>query len=477
MNIDTIIAGVQAYIAAELTKRADQTKVIDNIRAAVLAESRTATTPEEADQVRAARVVIDAIDADIAERQVALAGFKAEKASDEAARALAEEVGVPEVRSGIQIGAEPRTYTKDTARSGTSFFSDAFNSRENDNQSARDRLQRHAREVQVHKEISTRAQTTGGGAGLVVPQYLVELTALVARAGRPVANAVGMKIELPDTGMSLIIPRGTGGASEASQATENTAVSNTDETWANLTIPIVTIAGQQDISRQLLERGSVGVDQLIYADLAGAYAAELDRQVCNGSGASNQMLGILQTAGTNQATAFVAAATAATFWTKFAGAKAAIATTRFMPANLAFMHPNRWGWLEQLLDGQNRPLIVPNANGPMNGYGIYDEPTYGTIAGTLSTVPVILDANVPTAVGTGPEDQVGVVRKEDLYLWEDGDGMPRQLRFEQTLGNQLTTKLVVYGYAAFTAGRYPAAVSKIGGNAGTAGFGLIAPTF
>lgn len=476
MNIDQLIAGVQKYIADELAKREAQTKIIDGIRGKVLAESRATTTADEADQVRAARATIDAIDADIVERRARLDELKAEKASDESARKLASSMGLPDQRSGVKVGAEPRTYTKETARSGLSFFSDAFNSRENDSQSARERLARHTREVEVHGEITQRAQTTGGGAGLVIPQYLVEETALVARAGRPVANAVGMKLELPDQGMNLIIPRGTTGATAASQATENTAVSNTDEAWLNLTVPIVTVAGSQDVSRQLLERGSASVDMLVYADLAGAYAAELDRQVVNGSGAANQMLGILQTAATNQATAFTAAATAQTFWTKFAGAKAAIATNRLLASDLGFMHPNRWGWLEQLLDGQLRPLIVPNQNGPVNGYGIYDEPSYGTVAGTLSTIPIVLDANVPTNVGAGPEDQVGVVRRNDLYLWEDGDGMPRQLRFEQTLGGQLTTKLVVYGYAAFTAGRYPAAVSKIGGNSAL-GFGLVAPTF
>jgi hypothetical protein len=61
-------------------------------------------------------------------------------------------------------------------------------------------------------------------------------------------------------------------------------------------------------------------------------------------------------------------------------------------------------------------------------------------------------------------------------LWEDGDGMPKQLRFEQTLGNQLTVKLVVYGYAAFTAGRYPGAFGKTGGLDVTGG-GQIAPAF
>ncbi|MBI4900882.1 MAG: phage major capsid protein, partial [Actinobacteria bacterium] len=433
----------------------------------------------EADQVRAAKALIDSIDQDITERRARLDELKAEKASNEAAQALAREFGAgTQDRSlpGLSV-TEPRTYTPETSREGVSFFRDAYLSKETDNWSSRERLQRHAREVEVHKELTTRAQTTGGGAGLVIPQYLVELTALVARAGRPFANAVGTKLELPDTGMSIIIPRGTTGAAVASQATENSAVQNTDEVWANLTVPIVTIAGQQDVSRQFLERGAAGIDLLVYGDLAGAYAAELDRQAVNGSGASNQMLGALQTAGVNQATAFGAAATAATFMTKWAGAKAGIAANRFAGANLAACHPNRWGWVEQLVDSQGRVLAVPNQNGPVNTFGVYEDSTYGTVVGTLTTVPVITDANIPTAVGTGPEDQVLVVRKEDLILWEDGDGMPRQLRFEQTLGNQLTTKLVVYGYAAFTAGRYPKAVSIIGGNAGTAGFGLVAPTF
>jgi HK97 family phage major capsid protein len=104
------------------------------------------------------------------------------------------------------------------------------------------------------------------------------------------------RLPLPDQGMTLIIPRGTTGAAVASQATENSALQNTDEVWGNLTVPVATIGGQQDVSRQSLERGTPGIDQLVYMDLAGAYHAELDRQVIAGSGASGQMLGMLNTA-------------------------------------------------------------------------------------------------------------------------------------------------------------------------------------
>jgi hypothetical protein len=59
----------------------------------------------------------------------------------------------------------------------------------------------------------------------------------------------------------------------------------------------------------------------------------------------------------------------------------------------------------------------------------------------------------------------------DQILWEDGDGTPNQLKFEETIAGSLTCKLVVYGYAAFTAGRYLTSVAIISGT------GLVAPTF
>jgi hypothetical protein len=143
------------------------------------------------------------------------------------------------------------------------------------------------------------------------------------------------------------------------------------------------------------------------------------------------------------------------------------------------MHPRRWNWLLSQVDTANRPLAVPGASGPLNALATYDghvDIPSSSPVGLFAGLPVITDASIPTAVGSGPEDQALVIRREDSLLWEDGDGMPRELRFEQTLGNQLTVKLVVYGYAAFAAGRYPTSVGIVGGNS-AAGFGLVAPTF
>lgn len=395
---------------------------------------------------------------------------------DQATRPVTEQRGYDRQ---ARIGSEPRTYSKESARTGTSFFVDAYRSQFKQDFRASERLQRHDSEIRVEREVQQmRATSTSSYAGLIPPQYLVQQAALIARAGRPTANVV-QRLPLPATGMSLVIPKGTTGASAAIQSAENVTVSSTDQVWGNVTVPVVTIAGMQDMSRQSLERGEIGIDQLIYNDLSAAYAVALDTQVLNGSGSAGQMLGILQTAGINQATAFTAAATPATFYSKVGGQINAVETTRFMAPTVTLMAPRRWNWLVTQLDSSNRPLVVPNPNGPFNALGVYDEhvdPPSAVPAGSILGLPVITDANIPTSVGTGPEDQVIVARKEDLLLWEEGDGMPRELQFEQPLGNSLGIRLVAYGYAAFTAGRFPTAVGVVGGNAAS-GFGLVAPTF
>ena len=396
----------------------------------------------------------------------------------------------PIERSNSRISVkEPRTYQRGGPNS---FFADAWGASIGGDFEARQRIERHGAEVRVHGEIpgsEERATTTTTFAGLVVPQYLVDYAALVLRNGRPLANAI-TKLPLPAQGTTFQVPRGTTGASMAIQATENTAVSSTDEVFANVTLNVATIAGQQDVSRQSLERGTPGIDELIYLDLAGAYAAALDTQIINGSGASGQLLGILNTAGINAATAYGAAPTAALFTTKIAGQIAAVAGagTAIQPRILV-MHPRRWGWLQSLSDSTGRPLAVALPVGPYNAGALItapggysgDGPSIGgptQFVGMLANgLPVLTDANIPITIGTNNEDVVLVLDTQQILLWEDGDGQPKRLRFEQPLGNQLSVRLVAYGFSAFTAGRYPAAVGKCGGLDVTATFGQVQPLF
>jgi HK97 family phage major capsid protein len=456
-------------------------------------------------QIMAVRAAKDALDRDLDDAMDKLRMYKSEQEADnqillaqsqsyptaaaQAREASAagdhhfERAGQRAYDQVIRTGdtSEPRVYDPATSARGVSFFTDAWNYMRGSDGGARDRVERHAREVEHHGEMSQRATSTGSFAGLVVPQYLVEQAALLLRTGRPLASAV-QHLQIPAQGMSLVIPRGTTGASAAVQASENAAVSSTDEVWGNLTLPVATVAGQQDVSRQSLERGA-GVDQLIYRDLVAAYAAAVEAQVVNGTGASGQVLGIMNTSGIGAASAFGAAAGAANFNLKMAGANGAVYGAGWgLSPEAIVMHPRRWAWLTGLVDTTNRPVVqsslaVAYNSMAVGGYGPADLADTAVVGLHSSGLPVIASLGIPTNVGTLNEDVVLSVDLDQLLLFEDGDGMPRQLSFEQTTGGSLTTKLVVYGYIAFTAGRYPQAVAKVGGVDTVAGNGLIAPTF
>lgn len=405
------------------------------------------------------------------------ADAQATRDAETTGRTVDAPVGGTRAVSPGRVGREERTYSRENAWE-RSFFQDMYNGQFRGDGAAAERIQQHMREARAEGELTERAGTSSGFVGLVPPQYLTDQAALLARAGRPTADSV-QHLQLPPSGMSIVVPRQTTGATASVQSTENTPVSNTDEVWSNLTVPVVTIAGQQVLSRQAVERGE-GIDQLIFNDLYQAYNVALDQQVLSGTGSAGQMLGILNTSGVYQASAFTAAAVVTTLYPKLLGAVNAVETGRYLAPNLIVMHPRRFNWLLTQFDSQNRPLVVPNMNGPFNAIGVADAPPADTAkatpAGWIVGIPIVTDANIPTAVGTGPEDQIIVAHKEDLLLWENGDGAPFQLRFDQPLANQLSVQLVAYNYAAFTAGRYPSAVGIVGGNAAS-GFGLVAPTF
>jgi hypothetical protein len=105
----------------------------------------------------------------------------------------------------------------------------------------------------------------------------------------------------------------------------------------------------------------------------------------------------------------------------------------YRPATTIVMHPRRWGWATAQLDSSNRPLVVPNAQGPFNALAVGDAPEYGAVVGTMQGLPVITDANITTTNGAGTnEDQIFVERMPELLFWQEGDGTPRQFRFEQS---------------------------------------------
>lgn len=440
-----------------------------------LLEAARTTTATAAERVRAAVRAIDDAGDDADTAALAAELDAATQAHDDAAaeedrakrnlearekaeRIIARGVAVPATPKGLR---SERTYRPDGPHS---FLADAFRAKVVGDASAAERIQRHAQEELQQRDVGTAAF-----AGLTVPQFLLDLAAPIARAGRPTANAV-RSLPLPDRGMTLSISRITTGTAAAAQATENTAVQETDIDDTKLDVSVVTLAGQQDVSRQALERSEM-VDQIVVADLVQAYHTLVGNAVINANG-SGSYTGILNTGSIEAVTYTDASPTVAEFYPKLADAVQRVNANRYMPATGIIMHPRRWGWLNAAVDTAGRPLVVPNTNGAINAVGVGNAAEYGQVVGTLHGLPVITDANIPTNLGAGTNEDIVIVAKlDDLLLWEQDGGMPRELRFEETNGGNLTVKVVVYGYSAFTAGRYPKSVATIGGT------GLVTPTF
>lgn len=373
-------------------------------------------------------------------------------------RARAQFQKVP-VGGDIVSVREPDMYTQHTR----SFFTDLYNAQIRGSGDARDRIDRHQR-----LEVEKRAVTSATVGGIIPPQYLVDLYAKAARNGRVFADQCNQS-ELPDSGMSIILPRLTQGLSAGSQATENTAVSTQDPTETDLTLNVRTIAGYSPVSRQTLERSAYD-DRILFEDLIARYWAQLDTQCINGAGSSGTLLGLLQTS--SIATSTASTASVAGVWPKIADVIQQINVSMGgigYVADKIVMHPRRWGFFAAALDSQNRPLL-PVTGAGFNVVGTGNESGYGFV-GNMHGLPVYTDANIPTNLGTNTnEDRILVFASPVVHLFERG-GDPVTLSFEQQAGSSLQVQLVVYGYAAFTAGRYPGASGAV------SGAGLVTPTF
>jgi len=446
-----------SYLDKVIERRDEVKAEIDAVLEAVAAEDRTDLTEEETKKV-------DALVEESRSLDVKIDKFKAQADADaKASEARSALAGVAMPKASVSVTREERTYRPDN---GTSFVRDAFNAQIRGDFAASDRLARHmAEEVKERRDVDT-----GNFEGLVIPQYLVDLAAPLARAGRPTADFATNQMPLPPAGMTLNISRMTTGTSTAIQETQNTAVSETDADDTLLTVNVRTIAGQQDLSRQAIERGT-GIDQFVVADLVRSYHTTLDAQVLNGTGNNGQFKGI-RNAGGNAVSFTSTAPTVALLYPKLADALQQVQSNVFTTPTHWIMHPRRLAFLLAGVDSSNRPLVVPAAGGPMNavatGAGVAG---YANSGYQLLGLPIITDANVGTTYGAGTnQDEIYLVDAREMHLWEP-PGSPFSLRFDATAPGNLTIKTVIYGYSAFTAERYAKAASIISGT------GLTAPTF
>ena len=468
VTMQDLIARAQESLDAAISARGEKQAALLDLRDKIESGDESVTR----EMVAALAGERDALDSQVREAQAKLDELRAEDARDAEIAELRKQIVPTEVRAPkydqvARVGAEERTYRADQDPQGKQFLRDLLARDMGNSYDARSRLERHMAEEKVERvgQIFERAAGTGAFAGLVVPQYLTDLYAPKARAGRPFADACRHH-DMPEDGMTVNLSRITTGTTTAVQ-TEGSAVSETDIDDTLLSIPVQTNAGSQTLTRQSVERGTA-VQDVTLEDLFSDYATKLDSTLLNQ--ATNGL--------TNVATSIAytdASPTAAELYPKVFQAIAAVeaALLNQDPNGTAVvMHSRRWYWMQSQLSS-TFPLFGQPGVGGINvagtNYGVgYGSPFRGVLP---SGTPVVVDNNIATNYGGGTnEDEIYFVSLPECHLWEDPNA-PMLIRTETGPSvKSLGIDIVVYGYFAYTHARQ-AHTQKIGGT------GLVSPAW
>jgi Phage capsid family len=442
---------------AELTASVEARKAeFDALLEGAESESRDLSDAEN-ERVDALFAEIEKDKAERGKQEVRLANYRKMAEEDEAARSAPEPPSAPTAE--FRVGAEPHTFDKVSDPTGRKFLADVITSQLYGDRSAGDRIQRHMHEDYVDRTAKGFQSRTAGTAGaantdnfgaIVVPQYLLDMTAPAVAAGRPLADICNHH-PLPADGMTVTIPTITTATSVALQSAQLDDVSHTSLAETDLVLNVQTAAGRQNVSLQALQRGT-GVESIVMQDLVKRYNTTLDSTLINGT-----TYGLLAKAvGTLGAYADTTPTGAELYPKVLAAASGveAILLSQAQPSHVV-MHSRRWYWLAKEMTSTwpliNSQGLEPRTGGSLDPNSSYNKGVRGILPNGLL---VVVDNNVPTNV-TSDQDPIFVVPQDECHLFEE-PGSPMYIRAEQPLAANLGVQLVVYGFFAYTFDRYGA---------------------
>lgn len=401
----------------------------------------------------------------------------------------------------VRVTREPFLYRRDKPE--LSYLLDLARSTIRSDRPAQQRLDRHAQEMRTEVERVERASARGldvalegmlaglpdqvaqvvrqnvslretrgvnriegFGGEFIPPAYLLSDYAEVARSGRPFANWV-RSMPLPANTDQLRIPRITQGGKIAGTP-DGTQVPEQAMRTAMVDAPVRTRSGQHRVPMQMLDQSPMAWDEIIFPDLLGELATDIETQVLYGSGAGEDLLGILNTPGITTTAYTDATPTFPELWPKLWSSINNVETNRKRVVEGMWFAGRRYNWAAAQLDGQQRPFIIPMGLQPMNALGITDVGFEGPIANIGGYIGY-KTLSMPTNLGGGlNEDRIITTRASDHLLLE---GQPNVRALQETRGETLEVVFQVWEYVAYTGGRYPPATDVVSGT------GLATPVF
>jgi HK97 family phage major capsid protein len=330
------------------------------------------------------------------------------------------------------------------------------------------------------------SRTDGQGGYEVPPLWLVDEYIEYLRAGRTLAD-LWHNFPLPSGTDSINIPRFVTGTATGTQPGDGAPVPGRDAADNFVQARVMTVAGQEDAAMQLLDQSPLNYDEIIFADLAADYNMQVSAQLMLGSGFPqlNGLFptGVLGASVGASTTGFVTQATGTTtaqwtgtasFYTGIAQLISQIARNRFLTPTAIITNPAVWYALTSAIDSQNRPLVVPEQNGPFNAVEVNGGAQAEGLVGRVQSLPWYVDPNIPLTFGGTVAPYIGAIsnghtapvpgsggnplftpaivgRFADLFFWE-GDMRTRVL--SEVLSGSLAVRFQLYAYCASMPNRY-----------------------
>lgn len=326
---------------------------------------------------------------------------------------------------------------------------DLWASRSGD-RAATDRILAHGR---AGASSSLERRDVGGSSvWAAVPEWIIADAAPLATSTAPLVKMFGKP--LPDAARgSVNLVRWATPPVAAAQAALNGSITAPTIADGGVSLPVRTFAVTAKMSIQLAELGAVGVDAQLLPAMVAAVDASIDASVINGDTTGGSVAGILSTASISTASYVDASPTAAEMWPVVEEAIRAVEIGQG-GSPIVVVHPRRLSWFRQRAVVENLAAFD------------FDAPTLpGATTTVLGSISVVCDSNVPTGAGGGTEDVAVVLRSRDVLDLFVG---PPRVQFGAVDGAEVFVSC--WRYAAFSAGRLPAAVGVVSGS------GFAAPT-
>lgn len=337
---------------------------------------------------------------------------------------------------------------------GFSFVADNYLATKEGNQQAAERVAQHNRAargvyanatdpVLIQLRDVLGAGATTGGAGLVPPVWLASQFAPILHKRLRVATLLR---QVPWSGpFAWTIPVASTGA-KTSSTTEGVNTTETDPTYNTITVTPKPYMGYSEISRQMIEASNPAVDAIVWQDMVGDMYDNVELDV---------IAALNSQASVNTVTVSAGAATTSDILaqrTGFLNAIAAISDNNAGDATFFASKNSRWITYLLMADNTGRPLISTQRYNPNNAIGLGQE-----VGGMRRVIVGELEA-LDVATSPSIAASTGFVVNGDEALFSISP--PQQFRFDEPAGPALI-RIGIWGYAAFTFGRRPKAVTKI----------------